>query len=164
MNTGRPTPAIPQNPGRVGNTDIPLTESQVTGNPATSAEEQILLRGGRGERAQEVAQRAQDLQEQRINQAKDEVGATLDPTGKSAAVSPQAAGEQVAGELGQSERARQGNLALIDGALGLERKSIGASLDSSGQRAATMPDQAGEAISAAARRQAEAGNSRHARV
>lgn len=150
----RPPPAVSQNIARVGNTDIPLTESQVTGNPAASAEEQILLRGGRGEPAQAIAQKAQELQEQRINQAKDEVGAGLDPTGQRVAVTPQAAGEHVAGELGTSEEARQAVSDLENGLHVFERKSIGAGLDPTRSRVATTPDQAGEVVANAARQQA----------
>jgi hypothetical protein len=154
MNKLRPEPVIPQNTVRIGSTDIPLSESQVTGSPAASAEEQILLRGGRGDKALEVAQGAQDLQEQRINQAKDEVGATLDPSGNNAATTPQIAGERVAGELGQAEQARQAVRALQDGSLDFERENIGTGLDPSRQRISTTPDQAGEVVANAARQQA----------
>jgi hypothetical protein len=65
----RPAATTPMNTVRVGNTEIPLSESQVTQNPAASAEEQILLRGGRGDRAQEVAQGHSALQDTRVNQA-----------------------------------------------------------------------------------------------
>lgn len=117
-----------------------------------------MLRGRRGDKAQEVAQGAQDLQEQRINQAKDEVGSTLDPTGGNTSTTPQIAGERVAGELGQAEQARQAARALQDGSLDFERENIGAGLDPSGQRISTTPDQAGEVVANAARQQAVQAN------
>jgi hypothetical protein len=58
---------VPQNLARVGNVDIPLSAAEVTQNPATlSAEQQILLRGGRGVPAQQNAQGFKDLQDARV--------------------------------------------------------------------------------------------------
>jgi hypothetical protein len=149
----RPSTATPMNTVRIGNTEIPLSESQVTQNPAASAEEQILLRGGRGDRAQEVAQSHADLQDTRVNQAKDEIGQGLNPAAPTP-VTPHAAGEQVASELSQSEQARQAARSIQDAALEAQHGNIAASLDPSGQSATVLPSRAGEIISDAARREA----------
>ena len=70
----RPSPAVAQNVAKVGDVEIPLSQSQVTQNPALSAEEQILLRGGRGDAAQAEAQGFKDLQDARMGQARDNFG------------------------------------------------------------------------------------------
>jgi hypothetical protein len=103
----RPPETVPQNVARVGNTDIPLTQSQTMGNPAASAEEQIIARGGRGESAQERAQSFNDLQGGKVNEARDTIAAGLDPSGKSSGLAPQDAAEKVASELIAQERASQ---------------------------------------------------------
>lgn len=102
---GRPA-ATPQITERVGNTEVPLTQSQVTGDAAQSAEEQILKRGGRGEPAQTVANDFEALQNQRLAAASDEIAAGLDPSGASARTSPQQAAQRVASELSETEQQR----------------------------------------------------------
>lgn len=101
-----PQVATPAATERVGNTEIPLTQSQLTGDAAQSAEEQILLRGGRGESAQAVANDFQTLQNQRLAAAGDEIAAGLDPSGAAARTSPQDAAQRVASELSQAEQQR----------------------------------------------------------
>lgn len=103
----RPAPApAPVRTAPVGSVEVPLTQSQVTGNAAQSAEEQILARGGRGEQAQGVAQDFEALQNNRLGAATDEISAGLDPAGISARTAPQAAGERVIEELGQADATR----------------------------------------------------------
>jgi len=103
----RPPATVPQNLVKVGDVEIPLSQSQVTQNPALSAEEQILLRGGRGDAAQAEAQGFKDLQDARMGQARDNFGASLDPTGSAARIAPQDAAEKIAAELIAQEQARQ---------------------------------------------------------
>ncbi|SHN66517.1 hypothetical protein [Bradyrhizobium erythrophlei] len=149
----RPAATTPMNTVKIGSTEVPLTQSQVTQNPAASAEEQILLRGGRGDQAQEVAQSHADLQDTRVNQAKDEIGQGLNPAAPTP-VTPHVAGEQVASELSQAEQARQAARAIQNAALEAQHGNIAASLDPSGQSATVLPSRAGEIISDAARREA----------
>jgi hypothetical protein len=146
MNGIRPEPVIPQNTVRVGSTDIPLTESQVTGNPATSSEEQILLRGGRGEPAQEKAQGFKDLQDTRANEARDAIGSSLDTTGAGAQTAPQDAAEKIAAELVAQEQARQAGDAASAAQVGQEGGNLARSLGGGELRAAS-PGDAAESLS-----------------
>jgi hypothetical protein len=107
MNKLRPQPVVPQNVARVGNVDIPLTTSQVTGNPAASAEEQIIARGGRGEPAQETAQTFLNDRNARLAQVHSDISAGLDPTGQSLRTAPEDAGQMVSAELASQEAARK---------------------------------------------------------
>ncbi|MCA6114242.1 hypothetical protein J6524_04770 [Bradyrhizobium sp. WSM 1738] len=110
----RPAPApVPQASAKVGDVEIPLSQSQVTQNPALSAEEQILLRGGRGEAAQVQAQGFKDLQDARVGEARDNLAALLDPTGASARTAPNDAAEKIASELIAAEQARQASAAGV---------------------------------------------------
>lgn len=103
----KPAPAVaPTRTAPVGTVDIPLSQSQVTGDAAQSAEEQILARGGRGERAQGVAQDFDALQSSKLAEATDEIAKGLDASGASARTAPQAAGERVIDELAQAEATR----------------------------------------------------------
>jgi|GEM_PF-3543851 len=109
----RPPSAVPQNVVNVGGVDVPLSQSQITQNPALSAEEQILLRGGRGVPAQERAQAFKDLQDERVGQASDQIAAGLDPTGAAARTPPNEAAEKIAAELIAQEQARQASEAGV---------------------------------------------------
>ncbi|WP_156928756.1 hypothetical protein [Bradyrhizobium sp. th.b2] len=102
-----PAAATPRNVVNVGGVDVPLSQSQLTQNPALSAEEQVLLRGGRGEPAQARAQSFKDLQDERVGQASDQIAAGLDPTGAAARTTPNEAAERVAAELIAQEQAQQ---------------------------------------------------------
>ncbi|UZE51916.1 hypothetical protein ONR75_15910 [Rhodopseudomonas sp. P2A-2r] len=102
----RPPPVVQQNVARVGSVDIPLSQSQVTGDAAASAEEQILSRGGRGDAAQRVGQSFRESQDDAVNAARSNIGAELDPSGAVATTSPQDAAERVASELIAQEAAR----------------------------------------------------------
>ena len=102
----RPPVAVPQNVARVGDLEIPLSQSQVTGDAVASAEEQILSRGGRGDAAQRVGQGFRDTQDTAVMRARDDIGAALDPSGAVATTAPQDAAERVASELIAQETAR----------------------------------------------------------
>jgi hypothetical protein len=103
----RPPPTVARNVEQVAGVDVPLSQSQVTQSPALSAEEQVILRGGRGDAAQAQAQGFKDLQDQRISKARDAIAAGLDPTGQAARTAPQDAAERVAAELLANEQARR---------------------------------------------------------
>lgn len=100
---------VAQNTVSVGNAEIPMTQSQMTGNAAQSAEEQIIARGARGTPAQEVAEQLRAQQQAGLRAAGDEIVDTIAPGG--ARVTPQAAAEAVSTELTgaqqAAERARQ---------------------------------------------------------
>ncbi|WP_431014556.1 hypothetical protein [Bradyrhizobium pachyrhizi] len=102
-----PAAAAPRNVVNVGGVDVPLSQSQITQNPALSAEEQVLLRGGRGEPAQARAQAFKDLQDARVTEAGDQIAAGLDPTGAAARTTANEAAEKIAAELIAQEQARQ---------------------------------------------------------
>ncbi|MDR3449087.1 MAG: hypothetical protein P4M15_04970, partial [Alphaproteobacteria bacterium] len=103
----RPPAAVPQAVENVAGVDVPLSQAEATQNPALSAEQQIMLRGGRGDAAQANAQGFKDLQDARMNQARGNIAAGLDPTGSAATTSPQDAAERIAAELISQEQARQ---------------------------------------------------------
>jgi hypothetical protein len=157
----RPAAPVAQNTVKVGNVDVPLSQSQVTQDAAQSAEEQILLRGGRGDAAQANAQGFKDLQESRVNQARDNFAASLDPSGASARTAPQDAAERVASELIAQEQARQASAAGVH-AGPMSPEQHGADLARSlggGQVRAAVPADAAEILSdrfAAARNAARA--------
>ena len=157
----RPAPAVAQNVAKVGDVEIPLSQSQATQNPALSAEEQILLRGGRGDAAQAEAQGFKDLQDARVGQARDDFGASLDPTGATARTAPQDAAEKIAAELIAAEQSRQASAAGVH-AGPMSPEQHGADLARSlggGQIRAAAPGDAAEILSdrfAAARNAARA--------
>jgi hypothetical protein len=103
----RPPAAVPQAVENVAGVDVPLSQAEVTQNPALSAEQQIMLRGGRGDAAQANAQGFKDLQDARVSQARGNIAAGLDPTGSAATTSPQDAAERIAAELISQEQSRQ---------------------------------------------------------
>jgi hypothetical protein len=103
----RPPAAVPQAVENVAGVDVPLSQAEVTQNPALSAEQQIMLRGGRGDQAQQTAQGFKDLQDARVSQARGNIAASLDPTGSAATTAPQDAAERIASELIAQEQARQ---------------------------------------------------------
>ncbi|MGJ5074577.1 hypothetical protein [Bradyrhizobium oligotrophicum] len=153
----RPAAPVAQNIARVGGVEIPLSQSQVTQNPALSAEEQIILRGGRGEPAQERAQGFKDLQDARVSAARDNIAAGLDPNG--AGASPQDAAERIAAELIAKEQAQYAADAVNVAQVGREGQALARSLDAGGQMRARSAFDAGEALShriAAARDAAKA--------
>jgi hypothetical protein len=130
----------------------------VTQNPALSAEEQVMLRGGRGVPAQESAQGFKDLQDARATEARDAIGAGFDPTGQSARSAPQDAAERIAAELIAQEQARQAAEASNRAAVTQEGGALARSIGGGQLRAAT-PFDAGERLServAAARDAAQA--------
>lgn len=103
----RPPPTVARNVEQVAGVDVPFSQSQVTQSPALSAEEQVILRGGRGDAAQAEAQGFKDLQDQRVSKARDTISAGLDPTGQAARTAPQDAAERIAAELLANEQARR---------------------------------------------------------
>lgn len=88
----------------VGNTPVRMSQSQMTGDAAQSAEEQILARGGRGEPAQQGTQAWKEAQQAELKQASDELAAGLDPTGRVARTTPQQAAEAVSSDLASTAR------------------------------------------------------------
>lgn len=101
---GRPAP-VPQYTETVAGVKIPFRQSQITGDVVESAEEQALLRGGRGEAPQRAAQEFEDLAAQRVGQASENIGAGLAPGG-AVRTAPQDAGERVIAEISQAEADR----------------------------------------------------------
>jgi hypothetical protein len=157
-----PRPALPQNVQRVAGVEIPLTEAEATGNSALSAEQQIMLRGGRGDRAQQTAEQFRDLQGSRVDEAKGNISAALDPTGTAARTSPQDAAERVAAELIAQEQAAQAAEAGVHGGMMSPQQhgaDLARSLDRNGVMRAPTAFDAGEQLSerfAAARDTAKA--------
>ncbi|MGJ4954630.1 hypothetical protein ACQR1H_03225 [Bradyrhizobium sp. HKCCYLRH2015] len=143
----RPAAPIAQNVERVAGVDVPLSSSQVTQNPALSAEEQVILRGGRGEAAQASAQGFKDLQDARIAEARDKIAAGFDATGQTARTLPQDAAEQIAAELIAQEQARRSADAARVAQVGQEGQALARSLDAGGQVRAPTPYDAGEMLS-----------------
>jgi hypothetical protein len=146
----RPPSTVPQSLERVGGVDVPLSQSQVTQNPALSAEEQVMLRGGRGDAAQAEAQGFKDLQDTRIGAARDAIGAGLDPTGQSARTAPQDAAERIAAELIAQEQARQAAAAGVHSgpmSPAQQRGDMARALAPDRQLRAASPIDAGEALS-----------------
>lgn len=90
----------------VNGVQVPVRESVVTGVPDTSAEEQVILRGGRGPQAQEVATSLEDQSKAGMDQAHANFAAGLDPTGNNPRLAPEDAGHAVASELTSQEQQR----------------------------------------------------------
>ncbi|WP_143062823.1 hypothetical protein [Bradyrhizobium sp. OK095] len=146
----------------VAGVDVPLSQSQITQNPALSAEEQIMLRGGRGDAAQGQAQGFKDLQDERVSQARDTIAAGLDPTGQSARTAPQDAAERIASELLAQEQQGQAAAAGVHAgpmSPAQQAQDMARALAPDGQLRAASPIDAGEVLSdrlAAARDTAKA--------
>lgn len=111
----RPPATVPQNGVRVGDVEIPMAPYQVSRDPAAGSEAEIILKGARGEAAQAEAQGFKDLQDARVNQARDNFAAGLDPTGATARTAPNDAAEKIAAELIAAEQARQASAAGVHG-------------------------------------------------
>lgn len=129
---GRPAPT-PQNIETVAGIEVPLRSSQVTGDAAESAAEQVLLRGGRGEQAQQAAVAFDDLAAARMREATDEIGSRLNPNAAAAGTTrtaPQDAGERVVSELAQQEAERvsreTARLAAMEREAAALRRQVGA--------------------------------------
>ncbi|WP_461332379.1 hypothetical protein [Bradyrhizobium embrapense] len=156
-----PAAATPRNLVNVAGVDVPLSQSQITQNPALSAEEQVLLRGGRGEPAQARAQAFKDLQDARVTEAGDQIAAGLDPTGTAARTTPNEAAEKIAAELIAAEQARQASAAgAVAGEMSPAQQRVDmARAIGGGQIRAAAPVDAAEVLSdrfAAARNAAKA--------
>ncbi|UGA46668.1 hypothetical protein HU230_0011750 [Bradyrhizobium quebecense] len=157
-----PAVVTPRNVVNVGGVDVPLSQSQITQNPALSAEEQVLLRGGRGEPAQQRAQSFKELQDERVGQASDQIAAGLDLTGAAARATPQEAAERIAAELIAQEQAQQAAAAGVHAgpmSPAQQGADMARSLAPDGQSRAASPIDAGEVLSermAAARDAAKA--------
>lgn len=158
----KPPATVARNIENVAGVDVPLSQSQITQNPALSAEEQIMLRGGRGDAAQGQAQGFRDLQDERIARARDMIAAGLDPTGQSARTAPQDAAERIASELLAQEQQRQAAAAGVHAgpmSPAQQAQDIARALAPDGQLRAASPIDAGEVLSdrlAAARDAAKA--------
>ncbi|WP_316219380.1 hypothetical protein [Bradyrhizobium sp. SZCCHNR2026] len=158
----RVNPAAPvaQNLVDVGGVKIPLTMADVTQDPALSAEQQIILRGGRGEAARRTGQAAIDARDSAALQARDNIGAGLNPNGAGAL--PQDAAERIAAELIAKEQAQQAADAANAAQVGREGQALARSFDAGGQMRAPTAFDAGETLSAgfAAARDASKANYR----
>lgn len=155
----RPSAPAPQNVVNVAGVDVPLSAAEVSQNPSMSAEAQILLRGGRGVPAQNVAQGFKDLQEAGVSRARDNIAAGLDPTGSAARTSPQDAAEKIASELIAAEQAKRTAEAANVAQVGRDGADLARGLDRGGQLRAASPSDAAETLSdrlAAARDAAKA--------
>lgn len=158
----KPPATVARNVESVAGIDVPLSQSQITQNPALSAEEQIMLRGGRGDAAQGQAQGFKDLQDERMTQARDTIAAGLDPTGQSARAAPQDAAERIASELLAQEQQRQAAAAGVHSgpmSPAQQAQDMARALAPDGQLRAASPIDAGEVLSdrlAAARDAAKA--------
>lgn len=142
-----PKPAVPQNVRNVAGVDIPLTEAEATGNTALSAEQQIMLRGGRGDRAQQTAEGFKDMQGEAVDQARANISAGFDPTGSAVRTSPQDAAERVAAELIAQEQAAQAAHRANVAAVGREGDTLARGLDRAGTIRAPSAFDAGEQLS-----------------
>ncbi|WP_426418199.1 hypothetical protein [Bradyrhizobium genosp. A] len=146
----KPPATVARNVESVAGVDVPLSQSQITQNPALSAEEQIMLRGGRGDAAQGQAQGFKDLQDERVSQARDTIAAGLDPTGQSARTAPQDAAERIASELLAQEQQRQAAAAGVHAgpmSPAQQAQDMARALAPDGQLRAASPIDAGEVIS-----------------
>lgn len=101
-------PLVPVHEVDVAGVKVPMRPDQITGDIPAAGNAEMTLRGGQGERAQGVAQSFDDLQNARIKEAADKIGAELDPSSTVLKTPPQAAGERVASELVDREAQRLG--------------------------------------------------------
>lgn len=121
-----PEVTAPQRAESVAGVNVPLTESQTNGDAAQSAMEQVLRRGGRGERAQQVAQDFEDLQNQRLAQAHEAIQGDLNPGASVAA--PAEAGQNVADELAATQQQRAAVMAAGANDAEAQRQGIRAAI------------------------------------
>jgi VIT1/CCC1 family predicted Fe2+/Mn2+ transporter len=149
---GRSAP-VPQNTLDVNGVPVPVTEGQITQSPAHQAEEQIILNGGRGEKAQQLALEAKAAQQDALDRANAKIAAGLDPTGTSPATTPHAAGSAVLDELTAAEQTRFQTEAAARARATAEaeklRGQLGQHLDAQGNPAVASTDSpyaAGEAV------------------
>lgn len=139
----RPAAApVPQAEATVGTTRVPLRPDQATGDVAAAAEAEATLRGARGDRAQAVGQEFDALQQSRLQQATDEIAASLDPTGTMPRTAPAEAGERVIDDLvaGEARRLAGEQNAAARAVAGGEqlRAGVGGQVDAAGQPIRTV--------------------------
>lgn len=109
-------PPVPQNILPVNGVDVPVSESTLTRNPATAAQEQIAARGVAGDPAQAIATRANEGTARAMQEAEDRFAAGLDPSGTSPRATPQEAAGDVGAELvAQEQRRAAAEVARIRG-------------------------------------------------
>lgn len=90
----------PPPPETIGQFGVPLTEGEAQQNFDKIALERRALRGGEGNRAQDVARNFMDERNQRLGQVRDDIAQTMDPFGQRIVETPQDA----AGLAGQGVR------------------------------------------------------------
>lgn len=156
MDKIHPTPIMPRALD-VNGVQVPVRESVVTGVPDTSAEEQVILRGGRGPQAQDIATSLEDQSKAGMETAHANFAAGLDPTGTNPKLSPEDAGHAVASELASQEQQRAAAEAQRGQAVANQQDALKPLMD----RAPAAPGQEtphamGEAVSEGVRGRAQA--------
>lgn len=112
----------------VNGVEVPVRESALTGDLATSQEEQAVMHGARGDPASRMAQAHTEASDAALQRAQDNLSAGLDPSGAASRTSPQAAGEAVSSELASAEAQRASAEAQRLATVGTERARIKKSL------------------------------------
>lgn len=161
----KPAPLVPQRVIDVNGERVPMSESAITRDPAAAAQEQVMLRGGAGDPAQEVATAARAETQAALKEAEDKFASGLDPAARAPKVTPETAGQTVATDLVTLEQQRAAaEVARIEAA-NAERAALKASLDDPRATvpAFEAPFDMGSAVSNAVRKRAlEAAASRTA--
>lgn len=103
---------------------VPVRESALTGDLATSQEEQAVMHGARGDDASRMAQQHTEASDAALQRAQDDLASGLDPTGAAPKTSPQAAGETVSAELGSQEAGRAAAETARSRAVEVERAAL----------------------------------------
>lgn len=152
-----PGPTVPTRSLDVNGVQVPVRESVVTGVPDTSAEEQVVLRGGRGPEAQQVATSLEDQSRAGMEQAHANFASGLDSTGANPRLAPEEAGGMVASDLASQEQQRAAAEAQRLQAADTERGQLRNGIDAPGVPVAPdTPHAMGETVSNGIRARAQA--------
>lgn len=99
------TPAVSPKPPTIGDFDVPLTVGEATRDFGKIAEERAALRGGRGDRAQDVAQGFMEERNAALEEARQGIGRGLDRFGQNIVSDPHEAGALVSRAMQDSAEA-----------------------------------------------------------
>lgn len=148
---GQRLPTEPLNTAPVAGVDVPIPSS----DPATAQRIEAARRGGMGDPAQRVVQQADELANDRLRQAADNIAMGLDPNGNPRTL-PQSAAERVSSELGALEQQRFQTEQAAAQRAGIGGRELLNDVGTPGAPGVDSPYAAGEAIGAgvAARRAA----------
>lgn len=141
---------VPENLIDVAGVKVPVSTGQMTGDVSTQMMENNALRGGDGQGAQQIAEQFfKGEQGPAVEQARQNIGAQLEPSGRSIISSPHDAATMLSDRLSDIADQRSGQIAAQAQDLAAQRDALRMSLSPTGTVLANSPYEAADFISGA---------------